>query len=83
MRATPSQLFCPSAPAEPDAIIIGAVGPDGSLGYFKDKLTATREFLDAQASKQPEQRFRFSSPCQRCACSQWVNGAMQSTGSFV
>jgi hypothetical protein len=67
--------LCPSAPAQEGAIVLGVVGADGSIAYIRDRLVATRQFVDiASAGREPEQRFRFASPCQRCACQQWVDG---------
>lgn len=69
-------LLCPSAPATEGALILGVVRADGTIGYIKDRMAATSEFLEsARAHGRPEQRFRFSSPCQECACQQWADGA--------
>jgi hypothetical protein len=68
-------LLCPSAPAEEGAIILGVVQADGSVSHIKDRIPATREFLDAVGQgREPEQRYRFASPCKECACQQWVDG---------
>jgi hypothetical protein len=67
--------LCPSAPAIPGAVIIGTLQADGSLGYIRDRLAATQDFLDAAESTGPAaQRFRFGAPCQEGACKQWVDG---------
>jgi hypothetical protein len=75
MQPSDTSKLCPSAPAREGAIILGVVQADGSIAYLKDRLKVTREFLEiAQGGRRPEERFRFSSPCQEQACQQWVNG---------
>jgi hypothetical protein len=66
-------VLCPSAPAKEGALVLGVVHPDGSVSHIKDRLPATREFLDA-VGPDAEQRYRFASPCKECACQQWVDG---------
>ncbi len=74
-RIIPDGLLCPSAPAAEGAVVIGVVASDGSVGYIRDRITATSAFLEvARAEGEPEQRFRFGSPCQQCACAQWAGG---------
>jgi hypothetical protein len=68
-------VMCPSAPAEEGAIILGVVNADGSIAYLRDRLVATRDFVDiASVGREPEQRFRFASPCRQGNCKQWVDG---------
>jgi hypothetical protein len=65
--------LCPSARAEPGALVIGIRGEDGSVRYLRDRLSADAEFLDrARQHGDPQERFRFSSPCQQHACLQWA-----------
>jgi hypothetical protein len=67
--------LCPSAPARPGALVIGIRGEDGSVHYLRDRLSVDEEFLSrAEQRGDPEQRFRFSSPCQQHACQQWADG---------
>ena len=67
--------LCPSAPAQEGAILLGVVQADGSIAYLKDRIEVSQEFLEiARAGRLPEQRFRFSSPCQESSCAQWANG---------
>jgi hypothetical protein len=74
-RIVPDKLLCPSAPGEVGALIIGVVNADGSVDYIRDRLPVTSDFLEiARRRGAPEQRFRFSSPCQQCACAQWADG---------
>jgi len=68
-------LLCPSAPASEGAIVLGVVRADGSVGYLRDRLTATASFVSRTRSERaPEERFRFSSPCRERACLQWADG---------
>lgn len=67
------ELLCPSAPAAVNALVIGVVTADGSVGYVRDLLPVTPQFLRvAGTGSPPERHFRFSSPCQECACAQWA-----------
>jgi hypothetical protein len=67
--------LCPSAPAQEGAILLGVVQADGSIAYLKDRIEVSPEFLKlARVGRSPEQRFRFSSPCQESACGQWADG---------
>ena len=69
------QMMCPSAPAEEGAQLLGMIRQDGSVAYVKDKIAVTKEFVDLTGTgREPEQRFRFTSPCQESACAQWVGG---------
>lgn len=76
--------LCPSAPAEPGALVIGIRGEDGSVRYLRDRLSADAEFLSrAQQHGDPEQRFRFSSPCRHQACLQWAEGQCSLPGRLA
>ena len=73
--ASRQKVLCPSAPADVKAILLGVVQADGSVAFLKDRIEVTREFLEIAAKgREPETRFRFSSPCIRSGCQQWVNG---------
>ncbi len=66
-------LACPSAPCAPGATIIGAVGGDGKVNHFKTPMVADTEFIEiAEKHGSPEARFRFSSKCEKGACTQWT-----------
>jgi hypothetical protein len=70
------ELLCPSAPAAEGALVIGVVSAEGTVEYLRDRLPATRRFLEiASVNGSAERRYRFSSPCQECACAQWADGA--------
>ncbi|SFN74756.1 hypothetical protein SAMN05216386_1694 [Nitrosospira briensis] len=70
------RILCPSASAEVKSVLLGVVQPNGSVGFIKDRIEVTREFLDiaTRGGGLPETRFRFSSPCLGSACKQWANG---------
>jgi hypothetical protein len=69
------RVLCPSAPGDVKAILLGVLQHDGSVAFIKDRIEVTREFLEIAAQgREPETRFRFSSPCIRSGCQQWVNG---------
>lgn len=70
-----NKLLCPSASANTKATLLGVVQPDGKVGFIKDRIEVTREFLDMISDGSlPEIRFRFSSTCMGGACKQWANG---------
>jgi hypothetical protein len=78
------ELLCPSAPAAVDALVIGVVGPDGTVDYVRDALPVTRRFLRVvEAGGPAERRFRFASACQQCACLQWADGACSLPGRLA
>lgn len=67
--------MCPSAPAAEGAVVLGVVDGDGSIEYLRDKMVATPVFIATiKVGRDPEERFRFASPCQECHCTQWVDG---------
>ncbi len=74
MTQTPGRtILCPSARAEPGAALIGVLGPDGRMGFLKDRLEIDQAFIDqVSADGRPEQRFRFSAPCVEGRCQQWT-----------
>jgi hypothetical protein len=63
---------CPSAPAADGALLIGVVTADGRVANLGTPLPIDAAFLEiANAVGAPEQRFRFSSPCQKQRCIHW------------
>ena len=66
---------CPSSTCSEDAILLGKVKQDGTVGFLQNKIP-----LDAAAVAafkkigDPERHFRFSSPCVQKGCGQWSNG---------
>ena len=76
MNAASEESRCPSARAEPGAVVIGAVQQDGRVAHFATTLVANEAFLaTVGAQGSPEQRFRFSSPCAEGKCAQWTGQA--------
>lgn len=72
----PGQHLCPSAPASEGAILLGAVGPDGELGYLQPLIEVDADFLEvAHQRGRPEERFRFASPCLEGGCGYWTGSA--------
>ena len=66
---------CPSSTCSEDAVLLGKVKQDGTVGFLQNKMqldaAAVAEF---QKMGEPERRFRFSSPCVQKGCGQWSNG---------
>lgn len=66
-------LLCPSARCEPDALLIGIVGPTGRVGHINPALAVDEEFvLEAHRGRAPEKRFRFAQPCTEAGCQHWT-----------
>jgi hypothetical protein len=64
---------CPSSLCEEDALLLGVVGADGTVGYVQPPTRVSADFVrQAQARGHPERWFRFSSPCRQAACPQWT-----------
>ncbi|MBR0681233.1 hypothetical protein GXW74_12125 [Roseomonas eburnea] len=66
--------LCPSAPAEPGALVIGVVGPDGRVAHLATPLRADEAFVARlrREDASPETRFRFSGTCLEGRCAQWT-----------
>lgn len=64
---------CPSARAEPGALLLGVAGPDGRIKHLGTPLKVDAAFLDrAAAQGDPEARMRFAAPCQEGVCGHWT-----------
>jgi hypothetical protein len=71
---TEKVVLCPSAKAEPGAMLIGVLGEDGRVAHLATKLKIDENFIASASQHGPlEQRFRFSAPCQECKCVNWKN----------
>jgi hypothetical protein len=69
---TERELCCPSAEAQPGALVIGMRRPDGTIGYLRDRLEATPDFVDAlRSAGTADTGFRFAGPCARSGCGHW------------
>ncbi len=67
---------CPSARAEPGALLIGVVGSDGVVQTIPTALPIDAAFIE-KASKVGalEARFRFSGRCVEGGCTQWTGNS--------
>lgn len=55
------------------ANILGMVNANGTVGFFKDPVEVTQEFIDdAGGTENLETRFRFSNKCVQSGCRQWT-----------
>ncbi len=67
--------LCPSSTAREGAILLGVVQADGDVGFLEQQVVVDRNFVEiAKKGRDPEKRFRFSSPCAMGACKQWKDG---------
>ena len=72
MAADAEPTLCPSAPCDPEAILLGAIQDDGRVGYLSTRILIDREFAESAAKGgSATKRFRFSSPCIEDGCQQW------------
>lgn len=74
MTAPDSPRTCPSARAEPGAILLGMQGADGRMVPLRTAMPVDGGFL-AAAGPRPEARMRFAAPCVQGACAQWTGHA--------
>jgi hypothetical protein len=67
----PNKL-CPSSRCEPGNILLGLVNSGGRIDFLLQRVEIDAEFVAvAHEGRQPEQRFRFSSPCLKSGCEKW------------
>ena len=65
-------LRCPSAPAASGTLLIGIVEADGRVANLGTPLPVDEAFIAAARTHgPPEERFRFSSSCQKEKCGHW------------
>lgn len=71
---TPHTTLCPSAKAEPGALVIGIVSED-RVDLLPEAIPVT-ETLQQQFGQleKPEKHFRFANRCVKSGCQQWHNG---------
>lgn len=70
------QRSCPSAPAEPGALLIGIVGDDGIVQPVPTRLEIDDDFITlAGKIGAPEARFRFAGRCVEGQCRQWTGNS--------
>ena len=67
--------LCPSAPAEPGALLLGLIGEGGRLERLLTPLAIDQNFIEVAQRNGGllGKRFRFSSPCQRGGCGHWAD----------
>jgi len=64
---------CPSSLGQVGSNVLGVVNPSGTIGFFKQPIEVTPEFLeDAGDNESLERRFRFSNKCVQSGCKQWT-----------
>lgn len=64
---------CPSSLGQVGSNLLGVVNPSGTVGFFKDPVEVTQEFIDdAGDFENLERRFRFSNKCVQSGCKQWT-----------
>lgn len=69
-------VLCPSSSAQPGAILLGIIMPDGRVAYAADRIMVDEEFIGiARQGRTPEKRFRFSHRCVKNGCAQWSGTA--------
>ncbi|WP_258601443.1 hypothetical protein [Mesorhizobium sp. AR10] len=74
--ATDGEKSCPSARAVPGALLIGVVGPDGTVQPIPTRLEIDADFVDLASKKGvPEARFRFAGRCVEGKCKQWTGNS--------
>ncbi len=64
---------CPSSLGQVGSNLLGVVNPSGTVGFFKDPVKVTQEFMDDAGDFETlERRFRFSNKCVQSGCKQWT-----------
>jgi hypothetical protein len=70
-----TSLLCPSGRCQRGAVLLGIVGPDGTVGYLSQRITVDDTFVQrAEQGRAPEARFRFAEPCVAERCANWSAG---------
>jgi hypothetical protein len=71
-----AERTCPSALAEPGALLVGVRGADGALAYLTPAPVVDLTLLDTARERfgDPRTALRFASPCAQARCPQW-NGS--------
>ncbi|MFT3703818.1 MAG: hypothetical protein QM802_15750 [Agriterribacter sp.] len=64
---------CPSSLGQVGSNLLGMVTENGTVGFFKDPIEVTQEFIDdVDDFENLERRFRFSNKCVQSGCKQWT-----------
>jgi hypothetical protein len=73
MDARDAPRTCPSARAEPGAVLLGVQGPQGRIKPLRTTMTVDEGFLAAaRETGPPEARMRFANACVKGNCAQWT-----------
>jgi hypothetical protein len=73
MKADDVPRTCPSARAEPGALLLGLVGAEGRVKPLRTAMAVDAGFIEgARESGPPEARMRFANACVKGACAQWT-----------
>jgi hypothetical protein len=71
-----TERLCPSAKCEEGAVLLGIIGPQGSLAYINPRVEVDASFVDeAKQGRAPEKRFRFAQPCMEGKCHYWTGSS--------
>ncbi len=64
---------CPSARAEPGAVLLGVIGAHGRMKPLRTAMAVDADFV-ARAARAgpPEARMRFANACVKGGCAQWT-----------
>jgi hypothetical protein len=77
---TAPEATCPSSTCRPGNLLLGIIGPDGTLAPIWPVLAVDESFVSratAPGMRVPEARFRFAGPCVTSACRHWVEQRCQ------
>jgi hypothetical protein len=68
-----NERLCPSARCEEGALLLGIVGPNGTVGFISPPMRVDAGFVArAHLGRAPERRFRFVGRCVEDACRHWT-----------
>lgn len=66
---------CPSSTCSEGSVLLGRVKSNGTIGFVQQSMQLDAASVEAfKQMGNPEQHFRFSSPCAQNGCNQWSNG---------
>ncbi|MFC5994085.1 hypothetical protein ACFQE5_07655 [Pseudonocardia hispaniensis] len=65
--------LCPSSTCREGHLLLGIVGPDGTVVGLFPPLEVDRGFVETATAgrRPPESRFRFAGPCAESSCGHW------------
>jgi hypothetical protein len=72
LEPVPRAPTCPSGRCANGALLIGVVGPDGTVRYLGGPAPVDEDFVRAaNQGRNPQSRFRFAEPCAKSSCQNW------------